>query len=42
MESQGGGEPETEGGKDDSQTAADNGEANAGTENGGEKAEERS
>lgn len=42
MESQGGGKPETEGGKDDSQTAADNGEANAGTENGGEKAEERS
>ena len=37
MESQGGGGPETEGGKDDSQTAADNGEANAGTENGGEK-----
>lgn len=37
MESQGGGESETEGGKDDSQTAADNGEANAGTENGGEK-----
>ena len=42
MESQGGGEPETEGGKDDSQTAADSNEANAGTENGGEKAEERS
>ncbi len=37
MESQGGGEPETEGGKDDSQTAADSNEANAGTENGGEK-----
>ncbi len=42
MESQGGGEPETEGGKDDSQTSADSNEANAGTENGGEKAEERS
>ena len=42
MESQGGGEPGTEGGKDDSQTAADSNEANAGTENGGEKAEERS
>lgn len=42
MESQGGGEPETEGGKDDSQTAADSNGANAGTENGGEKAEERS
>ena len=42
MESQSGGEPETEGGKDDSQTAADSNEANAGTENGGEKAEERS
>ena len=42
MESQGGGEPETEGGKDDIQTAADSNEANAGTENGGEKAEERS
>ena len=42
MESQGGGEPETEGGKNDSQTAADSNEANAGTENGGEKAEERS
>lgn len=42
MENQGGGEPETEGGKDDSQTAADSNGANAGTENGGEKAEERS
>lgn len=37
MESQGGGESETEGGKDDSQTAADSNGANAGTENGGEK-----
>ena len=37
MENQGGNEPETEGGKDDSQTAADSNEANAGTENGGEK-----
>ena len=37
MENQGGNGAEPEGGKDDSQTAADNGEANAGTENGGEQ-----
>lgn len=37
MENQGGNGAEPEGGKDDSQTAADNGEANAGTENDGEQ-----
>lgn len=42
MENQGDNEPETEDGKGDSQTAADSNEANAVTENSGEKAEERS